>query len=48
MMVALAKRADDEAAAHTLFDLTRAGGRLIPTVELAELIARYATDSGMN
>ena len=48
MMVALAKRADDEAATHTLFDLTQAGGRLIPTVELAELIARYATDSGMN
>ena len=41
-------RDDDEAAAHALFDLTQAGGRLIPTVELAELIARYATDSGMN
>ena len=50
MMMALAKRClnDDEAAAHTLFDLTRTGGRLIPTVELVELIARYATDSGMN
>ena len=33
---------DDEAATHAPFDLTRAGGRLIPTVELAELIARYA------
>ena len=52
MMQALAMRGlnDDEAAAHTLFDLTRAGGRLIPTVELAELIARYAIapGSGMN
>ena len=47
MMQALALRAlddDDEAAAHTLFDMTQAGagGRSIPTVELAELIARHA------
>ena len=44
MMQPLAMRGlnDDEAAAHTLFDLTQAGGRPIPTVELAELIARYA------
>jgi hypothetical protein len=50
MMVALAKRTlnDNEGAAHAMFEMTQAGGRLIPTVELAELIARYATDSGMN
>ena len=52
LVEALAMRGlnDDEAAAHTPFDLTRAGGRLIPTVELAELIARYAIApaSGMN
>ena len=50
MMQALAMRGlnDDEAAAHTLFDMTQAGagGRSIPTVELAELIARHAIAPG--